>query len=412
VWAQEPPAEPPQEGKSRIHTVPFEPMFNHGGPVLTVTLNGKVKARFLLDTGTEGLGVTEDLVKRLGLKPQKRALARGTFDVVQFDRIQIGTIDAHGLCTVFQTGDPRTAQLAAGLKRAGLDGIMGADLLKQFALILDFEAQTCTFLDGGAGEEDLKRFGFDVVLPQALSTRLVVQNEGRFFVSLNVVRDGASGPGATSTQEMLVDTGAKWTNFRPDRLPEEFRGRLLRKGEINSSGANVASEFYRALVGAEAYPPVPLSVVVAPRSNSTFAGNNQTLGIDFLAHYRVLIDLKEQRMYLKPIPASPTGVVNPSLRECRGRLVRGLSFIPFEDGLPSQDGTAPRLRFRWRVNDVESGSAAEKAGVVRGDEILAIGSVTDLSELLPDEVGALLDKEGVTVRLKRAEGAGERTVTL
>jgi predicted aspartyl protease len=109
----------------------------HGRIILRVVLNGGRQADFLLDTGSTGSAVSQELAADLGLQPVARSevlspAGREMRPLVALEQVTVGTATVDRvLASVTDAG---------AFKRAGLDaeGILGQDFLARFDFTLDY----------------------------------------------------------------------------------------------------------------------------------------------------------------------------------------------------------------------------------------------------------------------------------
>lgn len=104
-----------------------------GRATVPIELNGGGPYRFVVDTAANCSVVAEDLVPRLGLEPMGELgmhtlVGREVVPAVRADRVRSGALDA------------RNPRLAVGKRAAmaGLDGLIGTDLLHEHRLTLNF----------------------------------------------------------------------------------------------------------------------------------------------------------------------------------------------------------------------------------------------------------------------------------
>jgi len=160
-----------------------------------VYLNEIGPLRFAVDTAANCSVVSSDLVESLGLEPlgelaMHTLIGREIVPAVRAARLRSGALDAP---------NPR---LAVGKRSAmaGLDGLLGTDLLADNQLILNFQGRARTRV---ARSNAPPRGFLDTLAPQS---RLVVAGERRFGSLLMIpVRIGSARAVA------IVDSGAEGT---------------------------------------------------------------------------------------------------------------------------------------------------------------------------------------------------------
>jgi len=104
-----------------------------GRILVGVTLNGRGPFRFALDTASSGTFVFASAVEQLGLEPSaepvmtvRGAIASGRFPMVVVERLQLGSEIHEDLALTVLPGDT--------LATRGIDGILGADFLRRYAV--------------------------------------------------------------------------------------------------------------------------------------------------------------------------------------------------------------------------------------------------------------------------------------
>jgi predicted aspartyl protease len=185
-------------------------LLTDGTVALTLTVDGTGPFRFLLDTGSAGTVVSDDLARRLGAPAVARAemttvagIQEGV--VVRLGRIGVGPHAVDGLLA----GVVPAARLAAATEP--LDGVLGQDFLARFDYTIDYQRGRLEW-DDAAG-------------PPPAGTRLPLEPvAGRFLVPLSQ-SDGA-------TLRVVPDSGASGLVVyeRPagPRLPVLMTGRRMR----------------------------------------------------------------------------------------------------------------------------------------------------------------------------------------
>lgn len=182
---------PPPEQQDEFGTVSL----HRERATVPVYLNEIGPLRFAVDTAANCSVVSSDLVEPLGLEPlgelaMHTLVGREIVPAVRALRLRSGALDA---------SDPR---LAVGKRSAmaGLDGLLGTDLLADSQLILNFQGRARTRV---ARSSAPPRGFLDTLAPQA---RLVVAGERRFGSLLMIpVRIGSA------TAVAIIDSGAEGT---------------------------------------------------------------------------------------------------------------------------------------------------------------------------------------------------------
>jgi hypothetical protein len=154
---------------------------------LTMRLNEQDDLLFLLDTGASASAVDATVAKRLKLPAKGAGKVEGTTGVLAVEQVLVNSLSAgaaraDGLTVTSQN-------LGGSLAPAGrkLDGILGYDFLRRFALTFDFHKKTVTF-----SSRPVEAADGTVSLPVTLDNGIP-----RIAANLNQVR-----------AELRLDTGA------------------------------------------------------------------------------------------------------------------------------------------------------------------------------------------------------------
>lgn len=112
--------------------------------VVPVRLNGRGLQRFLLDTGASHSCVTPQLAKRMKLVPKGAGTALGAGGALQLQLAALGSLSVGGLTvkrlTVAIVDLDHVRQLTSRI-----DGVLGNDFMKRFAVTIDFPNSTVSF---------------------------------------------------------------------------------------------------------------------------------------------------------------------------------------------------------------------------------------------------------------------------
>lgn len=312
--------------------VSFEPLRNHGVPLVQVRLNDKVTGTFMIDTGASDCLMTEEMAQKLGLKTQPAyfhgflplQLGRDQNDFATVKRLQMGPLlmtDASFLVIkndeLFKFPEQR------------VDGIIGGTLLSRFALFVDFPRHILGLISPGSlSDLEVQKMGLGgaVTLPlvrERIQMGATVVSAGpgpeqvdraaRPMASLGLmqspVRDLQINVYSTTLEcrngtrtgkdSVFVDTGAPDTSISEElaerlRLtPEDKRGAAtMFNGSVFGNVGRVPSVRLGSLTVADpliAYPGVKDSAIPP------------LLGEDILAYCVALFDFSREKLYLQPV---------------------------------------------------------------------------------------------------------------
>ena len=284
--------------------IPFTPMNGHGGPLVQVRLNDRETATFLLDTGAETCLISDTLVRKLGLgqSPARDRFGREYTDgegkpvrFVSVKKFQMGGgIFKDGSFIVTDHRD------LFKLSEQGLDGLIGATLLEQFALLVDGPQHRLALISpGGLSDDEIKFMGFGACPP------LKMKSENSFFfqdafsrmASFLVSLDLHNGE-KKSRLEMIVDTGAADTSLSFGAARDLGLTASDKSGTQTLYGSYLSNI---ARVNALGLGPLSLSNFPITYPSRDEALVPPLLGEDVLANCICVFDFPKNKLYLKPV---------------------------------------------------------------------------------------------------------------
>ncbi|WP_198586451.1 aspartyl protease family protein [Methylosinus trichosporium] len=322
--------------------IPF--VLEGGHIIVEASINGGPLLPFLFDTGA-GTTLTEDTAQGLRTSA-KRSLQVGgvgrkrlSARTIEVDRITIGAATfEHHTVTVH---DFRNIIVDRG-SRARLAGFIGSELLMRFAVTIDFKQRLLTF----------NALGFRPPSSQfALPLGMSISPEGLSLPSVQAEVDGVAG-------EFVLDTGSTGEVFvsRAFQRSRAFGGRgksfrFLGAGGIGGP-AHVSLGFGERL----RLGPLSLSppMIMGSMDEAGFAVPPSIAGLigyGVLRLFVVTIDYQAGRVYFERI----AGRELPTAFRSAGMML----------DKPDHDA--------FEILDVLAGSAAERAGLRRGDLIVEVG---------------------------------------
>ena len=291
-----------------------------GSPLVQVRLldmNPAHVGTFLLDTGTGFAGITASMAAKLKLTPQ---LDVGT------DRLpaRTGQPQYKVFLPSFQVGQLPFAGEAIVLKDDELskmvgqpvDGILGINVWNRCALLFDFPKHEITlWFPGDLTDDEVKGAGFtEAPLP------LIGNAGGAFTMMVQAV----NGP-HHAQDYFVVDTGAGHTHFS-----SSFAKRLdllalnTQPVEAHTFFGNIGVSV--ALVERLQLGPFAITnhLTDYPAQETSLNVSPNTLGMDKLSRFRVLMDFPARKIYLHPVaplsgpthadvpaPSAPAPQANP-----------------------------------------------------------------------------------------------------
>lgn len=256
-----------------------------------------IRATFLVDSGSDFSAVSDTLADTLGL-PRQPATSTGgrpfrlngkPAQAVILPALLIGTLPANDSQFVILSDKALSASVGQPV-----DGILGAGVFEVYPVLFDFQRGQTTFFSSSPLPDDLKMLGMDdaAVAP-------VRDHNGDYDFMCRVA---LTAGGKTVEEEMLIDTGAAFS-----LISAKTADRL--KLEPISEISGITTLFGHRVVFDALVPSVSVGTVTVPRLVVSYPrdrpqpNDKSTLGLNFLSQFRVLLDYKQKKMYLKPLAA-------------------------------------------------------------------------------------------------------------
>jgi hypothetical protein len=338
-----------------------------GGLIFQAAIDGKGPFKALFDTGSVNI-ISANMARKLGLKLDAQSLEFGTSSPanVQVHKTHIDTLQIGGLTVRDQTfyviDMPDDAD--------GPSFAVGYELLRRFAVTIDFEHQRLTFYDGpryrhtGPGTAVPLQFQGNALLVRAY----IADASGLFLL------DSGNESGTMMSSGFTVKNG----------LVQKLSAHFL---AYNGRGfAGPSPQAYLARVNSMRIGDVPVPSVIGrfstdPSDNRGFAGN---IGQDILRHFTETFDCMRGQVYFETTMDSvQSQVFNRA----------GFIFDSFGHGL--------------QVMTVLPDSPGAQAGVETGDVITAIEGKTPDDDVNPP---AFLQPPGTRLRFTVQHGTETRQV--
>ncbi len=340
----------------------------------SMTVNGR-PAQAVLDTGVNFTIASTAFAASLGLKPTATGQATAIGGALAISWAPVESIGFGGLNRAGgRMGVADLTALATGTAKP-IEMVVGADLLAQHALDIDFDGRRFRMLPSG-------RMPF-----RGTTVRLSVQPQsGVFLTDLQV--------GAALLKPMMLDTGdgsfvtlsrESWTATRLPDIDMTSAYAVGLAGPVETDLAVLPAVRLGALTARNVEVRIE-----ATRGYSTLTGTAGRIGSGLLQRYRVLLDPRAQRMILSPGRTADT----MPLKSTSGLLL-------------SYEGRA------LRVLHVMRNSPAATAGWKAGERICAIDGTK-----LPDDYRTSplaqwpAGTPGRIVRLGLCDAGPERSLTL
>lgn len=344
--------------------------WEHHFALVNVRLDGGPERRFLLDTGASAVVVAQSLVDELQLPTLALDPAKGGFllqgaddssawvqRIVPLHELQCGPLAMREVDAMVV--DLATLQQVCGHSIAG---VLPATMFRDCVLTIDYPGRRV----------DVARL--DTVAPADLGDG-TVELRGGSLPRIELAIDGKPLP-------VLIDTGSSGLLALPDSLPLAFATPPRETGKQMTIGGMLPSFQVRLRNDVGWAGHVLRTPIVDLQSE-----DSATVGTEVLSHFRVVLDQSRRRVTFarsshEPIRFAPV----------RGQ---GFGFNIAADA--------------WTVVYVLAGTPAAKAGLRKGDRIVAIDGSPVAGRSRADHAEAMASKAATTLRVQRA-GEAERDV--
>ncbi len=372
------PARPGLNG-TVLAEVPFRLV--DGYVLIRAHVNGSEALTLLFDTGCTQLVLHSATAERLGLtaKPVTRHDGRAPFveTVIEGVRVVVGDLALEPVDALQRDHDLLRRRLGVEI-----DGVIGADLLRDFVVGIDYDRLRFTlyasdgFVDHGTGT------GLDIVSTRYFATTVasLTLEDGEVLTGRFLIDTGAGVAVALNTP--FVNRHDLLRRIGVERIKYTLAAQSV---EMTSHPGRIA----RFAFGDHGFDDLPVllsQTEAGPLSPAVIAG---IIGNQVWTRFNTTFDYKRNKLYLEP---------------------NRLHDDPFQvDG--SGLAIAPAVAGGFVVRAVFEGSPAAQAGVRVGDVITRIDA-TDTSALVTHEVRALLARDGTKVTLALDRGGGSVEVTL
>lgn len=358
---------------AQIATIPF---VHDGLMYIKVKVNDHSEPlNFVFDTGASTVVLDEKIAKTIGVKANYEQPAEGAsgtemYHIALSQKIHIQNVtinDAHIVLV-----DLERLSKKGNLK---IDGIIGANIMKQFVTKIDYDVQEIGLYN--SVDEITERSGYkelDVILdysqiPQ-IPLEFTLENKQKF------------------KGNFLFDSGAHMTFLLNTPFVKENKMEALVEKVIENEaeGLTTSSNFKTAKIASVKLGDLVFGEMPMNLSNSeagVMASKQYTgiLGIKIINRFHIILDYKNQKIYLKP---------NSAFQDAFEFPVSGISLEKEAENI--------------KVSNVITAAEAYKKGVREGDLLLEIDDVAvkDIKECRQ-----LLKQEDEKIKLKLQNENGE-----
>jgi predicted aspartyl protease len=345
-----------------------------GVVLVAATVEGQ-SATLLLDTGAERSCLDTRFAAQLRLGSASVERIRQPYATVTAGSIRIEDIEIdsfHLQHMELLSSDLSSTSLAAGVP---IDGILGSDVLRHFAVRIDFSSGST-------------QFQMNTSVPARGVVVTLQSTNNLYFVPLNI---------QGTPVRLLLDTGTNGSSVSShawSAITMHWRPQTMLNG-VRSSGGSESAKFVlipNVDIGGATSRNVPLRVQSQTR-DGLFADANfdGLLGTDVLRQFIVTLDLANNRMYL---------IRNPNSHVDRYLFSTiGIQFAKNVDG-------------DFTIMAVWNPSPAAKAGLKVGDLILAVDQLDTRQMGLDDLSREIHGQPGTEVNLVIDSGGHKHSVAV
>lgn len=331
-----------------VEEVPFR--IGDDAIIVDVTVNG-CKASLMFDTGFSGsviVGDNLDVGKPTGTQTLTDFVGSFEAKTVKMTSLKIGdkSVDPTGMEITVQPSDHYTLSYGTHC-----DGILGLQAFAGRVFEINFERQKFIFhpdsLDITQSKVDGTKSFITKLLPLGVNS-LMMSVDMASGEKLHMALDTGNSGYATTHKDAL-ERAKVW----PDGKAAEYMGRtVVASGPVDTFRVSLSN----IKIFGVSVPESVFNVIDLPASR---ADQDGTVGFGFLKNFNITIDSKRRRVLFENF----TGRMSDPLPADVGVLA-------FND---------PRVN-RMRVFWVVPGGPAEKAGIKRGDDLLAVNG-DDVSQI-------------------------------
>lgn len=273
-------------------------------PVVEVMVTGKGPFRFVIDTGSGFVVISERMAEKLGSRPIARGgLSQGvggggSFPIIYglLRRVEFGGLRVENVPTYIRKFHGESAE--------SIDGFIGVSLLSRFSVVVDFGTRRFGLLPRQTEPQPLAPG--DLAVPYRMTTG------GMMSVPTELATDGPE-------LHFIVDTGASSTVVSQDTFSRlNLENKVDKRAQVRVVGAGGVTEdvpvvvLDRLTVRGHHRDYVRALVLDLGAVNET-SGFQQAgiIGNNVLRHYRLEIDFARSQLILRPVTASPRAVGTP-----------------------------------------------------------------------------------------------------
>lgn len=363
------------KGKKEVE-IPFE--LKNNFIVVNIIFNRILPLQFIYDTGAEHSILTQkELALLLGIPFERKINILGSdlsrelvAHIARRIPMQLGDIKFFRDVLVFEE-DYFEFDKYAGVQ---INGILGADVFHGYVVTLDYERQKLVVTEGNAFRPPKSKHWEEVPFE-------LIRNRPYLIAKITMPKDTAV------EAKLLIDTGAALgllLHLQTDKrfeLPQKVITSKLGSG-LGGIIEGVVGRVQRFSIGKSKLEQIIVNFQdLPPNFDSTYlSGRKGLLGNDILGRFNIIMDFKNVKMYIR-----------------RNKYFKA-TFDYDKSGLAIVAGGKNTQIFT--VFDVLPNSPAAEAGILRGDEILALNSFGAHWFTLLSLARKLQGKENKKIKLK------------
>jgi len=338
-------------GLKKIASVPFRMVGSY--IVIEVSINGSTKLNLILDSGVTPTIITElnaedSLTLNYIGKTEIKGLGPGegiTAYTSYGNEFQAGKMKLTDQTTFLLEKDIFCLSKHVGAK---INGILGANLFKDYIVKIDHNLQRITFFEN-------KPF----IIPKGYTAIPMIIEGNKMFVTIPVTEADWS----TRYAQMLLDTGAEltaWfrsTGAHPIKLPEKRIRSYIGQG-LNGEIEGYMGRIYMINIGGHILNhPIVHFPDSASITGAILASEREgTIGSQILSRFNLIFDQKRNMLYVKP---------NWKFNSPFNYNIAGIEMIQDDPAIPFPE-----------ICHVREGSPADLAGVQIGDRIIQVNEAS------------------------------------
>ncbi len=277
-------------------------------PVLICAINGQ-SAKLMVDTGASVCILSQKIVQQLGLKTEPAFLDDGKPSLWKGKQGTATLASSFKVSNVSFTQIPfrvlpdQEFMLAPEAPNdTRYDGIVGANLLEHFAVLIDAsQHQFGLCLPGDLYLKQVADYG----LTQPYTVPITKKDDSRWYVEAQITNSSV-----VTTETLALDTGSNTTQIS-DAAAQALHLKIVGQDhQTNAYGGRMVGQASVETLRVGNLTLSGTSVSVTPATKD----QPSVLGMDILSGYRVLIDFPAKKMYLQSNTAAaiPAVTIGPA----------------------------------------------------------------------------------------------------